>query len=168
MRCVISAAVVVASLFSPLTSEPTAAGQSGGCAVTAPNHRPLPDIVRAKAGMPADTTSLPFHGNGQIWTSLWPEGTVVFRKGGPGFVFPDGSLKMKFLWLMAGDGPLTLEGRRLDGEAGPLRSEMSDGFVGRGFQPSYLIFATAGCWEVTAKSNGSALSFVTRVTTEGY
>jgi hypothetical protein len=75
---------------------------------------------------------------------------------------------MKFLWVMAGDGPLTLEGRRLDGEARPLRSEMSDGFVGRGFQPSYLIFATAGCWEVTAKSNGSALTFVTRVTTEGY
>ena len=76
---------------------------------------------------------------------------------------------MKFLWLMAGDGPLTLEGRRLDGEAGPLRSEMSDGFVGEGFQPSAaIIFATAGCWEVTAKSNGSALSFVTRVTTEGY
>ena len=166
MRCFISAAVVVASLFAPPKSEPTAGGQSGGCAVTAPNQSPLPDIVRSRAAVPAADPSL--HGNGQIWTSLWPEGNVVFRKGGPGFVFPDGSLKMKFLWLLAGDGPLTLEGRRLDGEAGPLRSEMSDGFVGRGFQPSYLIFATAGCWEVTAKSNGSALSFVTRVTTEGY
>jgi hypothetical protein len=134
--------------------------------VTPPNQDPLPDVVRSRAAVPAADALR--HGNGQIWTSLWPEGNVVLRKGGPGFVLPDGSLKMKFLWLMAGDGPLTLEGRRLDGEARPLRSEMSDGFVGRGFQPSYLIFATAGCWEVTAKSNGSSLSFVTRVTTEGY
>jgi hypothetical protein len=166
MRCSIGAAVVVASLLSPLTSDAAAAGQTGSCAVTAPNQSPLPDLVRSRAAVPA--ADMFRHGNSQIWTSLWPEGNVVFRKGGPGFVLPDGSLKMKFLWLMAGDGPLTLEGRRLDGEAGPLRSEMSDGFVGRGFQPSYLIFATAGCWEVTAKSNGSALTFVTKVTTEGY
>ncbi len=168
MRRSIFAAVVIAGVFSQLVSGATSPSQSGGCAVTAPNQNPLPDIVRAKAGISADTTPWRFYGNGVIWTSLWPEGTVVFKKGGPGFVFPDGSLKMKFLWVMASDGPLTVEGRRVDGQAGPLRAEIADGFVGRGFQPSYLIFATTGCWEVTAKSNGSALTFVTRVTTEGY
>lgn len=166
MRRSIMTAVVVAGLFSQLASEATTLGQSGGCAVTAPNHTPLPEVVQRKAAVPGDTTSI--HGNGMIWTSLWPDGNVVIRKGGPGFVLPDGSLKMKFLWLMAGDGPLTVEGRRLDGEARPLRAEIFGGFAGRGFQPSYLVFPTAGCWEVTAKSNGSALSFVTRVTTEGY
>jgi hypothetical protein len=29
---------------------------------------------------------------------LWPEGTVVFRPGGPGEILPDGSLSMKFGW----------------------------------------------------------------------
>jgi len=134
--------------------------------VTAPNHTPLPEAVQRKARVPADTTSI--HGNSVIWTHLWPEGTVVIRKGGPGFLLADGSLKMKFLWLMAADGPLTVEGRRLDGETRALRAEIPDGFAGRGFQPSSLIFPTAGCWEVTARSNGSTLSFVTRVTTQGY
>jgi hypothetical protein len=93
---------------------------------------------------------------------------VVFKKGGPGDVFPDGSMRMKFLWLLAGDGPLTIEGRRLDAVAPPLGATMSGGFVGRGFQPSYLLFPTIGCWEVTAKANGSVLTFVTRVVTDGY
>jgi hypothetical protein len=75
---------------------------------------------------------------------------------------------MKFLWLMATDGPLTVEGRLLDGAAGALRTEIADGFVGRGFQPSYLIFPAEGCWEVTAKANGSALTFVTKVVTSGF
>ena len=31
-------------------------------------------------------------------TSLWPDGTVVFKPGGPGSVEEDGSLSMKFPW----------------------------------------------------------------------
>ena len=42
MRCSIRAAVVVVSLLSPLMSGAAAAGQPGGCAVTAPNHTPSP------------------------------------------------------------------------------------------------------------------------------
>jgi hypothetical protein len=30
------------------------------------------------------------------------------------------------------------------------------------------LFPTIGCWEVTAKANGSVLTFVTRVVTDGY
>jgi hypothetical protein len=103
-----------------------------------------------------------------VWTWLWPNGTVVFKKGGAGEVYPDGSMRMKFLWLLTDDGPLTLEGRRLDGHAPPLRSIIPEGFVGQGFQPSSLVFPTTGCWEVTAKANGSTLTFVTRVVTDGY
>jgi hypothetical protein len=99
---------------------------------------------------------------------LWSKGTVVFKKGGVGQVLADGTLQMKFFWLLAVDGPLTIEGRRLDGDAPRLRSAMPGGFVGRGFQPSYLLFPTTGCWEVTAKANGSTLTFVTRVVTDGY
>jgi hypothetical protein len=93
---------------------------------------------------------------------------VVFKKDGPGSMLPDGSLRMKFLWLLATDGPLIVTGRRLDGESRPLTSEIPDGFLGKGFQPSYLIFPTKGCWEVTAKANGSTLTFVTTVVTQGF
>ena len=160
-------ASAVAGLFLVSGSAPAAMFDgSTACAVTAPNHSAPPQAVLSKAGFPRVIAGL--HGNDAIWTSLWPDGAVVFKKGGPGFVMPDGSLKMKFLWLLATDGPLTLSGRRLDGETRPLTSEMSEGFVGRGFQPSYLIFPTAGCWEVTAKANGSTLSFVTMVVTQGF
>ena len=74
----ICALVVIASLFSPVTSGAIPDGQSGGCAVTAPNQSPLPDIVRSRAAVPA--TDAFRHGNGQIWTSLWPEGNVVLTK----------------------------------------------------------------------------------------
>ena len=75
---------------------------------------------------------------------------------------------MKFLWLLATDGPLAVSGRRVDGEARRLTAEMPQSFVGAGFQPSYLIFPTAGCWEVTATANGSTLTFVTLVATQGF
>jgi hypothetical protein len=87
---------------------------------------------------------------------------VTFRKNGPGFVLPDGSLRMKFLWLLSVDGPLTVSGKRIDGTAPPLRSDFAP-IVGQGYQPSYLIFPSQGCWEVTARANGSELTFVTKV-----
>jgi hypothetical protein len=40
------------------------------------------------------------YGNGELWTSLWPKGTVVFSARGPGFVNADGSLSMKWPWYL--------------------------------------------------------------------
>jgi len=134
--------------------------QTSSCAVTQPNHSHVPPSVQAKAQVGETSESL--FGNDKIWTYLWPDGTVTFRKNGPGFVLRDGSLQMKFLWLLAVDGPLALSGRRLDGTAPPLRSDFSPTAPGTGFQPSYVIFPTPGCWEVTARANGSELTFVTR------
>jgi hypothetical protein len=47
---------------------------------------------------------------------LWPEGTVVFRPGGPGEILPDGSLSMKFGWTRGEGlrGKLKINGRRLN------------------------------------------------------
>jgi hypothetical protein len=151
----LAAVVLAASLSSP---QPV-------CNVTQPNHNAPPAAVLAAAQIPPPALAQPstLIGNGAIWTMLWPEGTVTFRKGGAGFIEPDGGLKMKFLWMLASDGPLSVSGRRLDGDAGPLRSELAAGFTGAHFQPSYLIFPTQGCWEVTAKANDSELTFVTKV-----
>jgi hypothetical protein len=94
---------------------------------------------------------------------LWPDGTVVFRPGGAGFITRDGSLGMKFGWRRGVPGQLTIEGRRLDAAAPPLRSEVPGGYGPRGFQATYVIFPTPGCWEVTGRVGDAAVTFVTRV-----
>lgn len=96
---------------------------------------------------------------------LWPDGTVVFRPGGPGVVLPDGSLSMKFGWYRADGlrGKLTITGKRLDAPAPPLRADVPDGYGDTGFQATALIFPTEGCWQVTGKVGSTSLTFVTRV-----
>jgi hypothetical protein len=103
------------------------------------------------------------HGNTLISTGLWPDGTVVFRPGGPGFVATDGALGMKWGWHRAVRGQLRIEGRRLDEPAPPLRAEIPAGYGDFGFQSSALIFPTPGCWEVTGHVGTASLTFVTLV-----
>jgi hypothetical protein len=90
-------------------------------------------------------------------------GETVFRAGGPGFVTSDGALGMKFGWQRHLRGTLTVEGRRIDGAAAALRSEVNPGYGDIGFQASYLIFPTPGCWEVTGRVGDASLTFITRV-----
>ncbi|MGH9202570.1 MAG: hypothetical protein ACRD2A_15205, partial [Vicinamibacterales bacterium] len=71
---------------------------------------------------------------------LWPEGTVVFKPGGPGFVTRDGALGMKFGWTRGVRGQLRIEGRRLDAPAPLLRSEVNNGYGSIGFHASYVVF----------------------------
>ncbi len=51
------------------------------------------------------------------------------------YVKPDGSIGMKFLWVRGPgvSGPLRVEGKRLDGEAPPLRAEIPEGYGETGF-----------------------------------
>jgi hypothetical protein len=102
-------------------------------------------------------------GNALLSTDLWPDGTIVFRPGGPGFVTADGALSMKWGWRRAVRGQLRIEGRRLDGPAPPLRAEIPAGYGDFGFQSSALIFPTTGCWEVTGRVGTASLTFVTLV-----
>ena len=99
-------------------------------------------------------------------TQLWPDATIVFRPGGPGFVLPDGSLSMKFLWVKI-RRPIIIEGRRLDAPAPPLQANVDHQFDTEEFQPSSLIFPTPGCWEVTSRVGQVTLTFVTRVVKVG-
>jgi hypothetical protein len=141
--------------------------QSTTCPVTTPNGNRPPDAVLARGRLLSSDLSQ-LHGNGAISTFLWPGGTVVFRKGGPGLVLPDGSMSMKFFWLLATDDRVSLTGRRLDADAPPLRAVIPDGYVGKGFQPSGLVFPTTGCWEVTASAGAAKLTFVTAVVKEAF
>jgi hypothetical protein len=104
------------------------------------------------------------YGNGRLSVlGLWPDGTVVFKPGGAGFVTQNGSLGMKFGWRRGVRGRLTIEGRRLDAPALPLRAQIPDGYGDFGFQATYVIFSTPGCWEVTARVGDASLTFVTNV-----
>jgi hypothetical protein len=126
------------------------------CAVTTPNG------IAAGQEHP-DRGSF---GNAQVSVGpfgLWPDGTVLFKPGGAGFITRDGSLGMKFGWRRGVAGQLKIEGRRIDGVAPPLRSEVSSGYGDRGFQATYLIFPTPGCWEVTGAVGDARVTFITRV-----
>jgi hypothetical protein len=131
------------------------------CEVTKPNG------IAAGVEQPAPDS----YGNREVSVGpfgLWPDGTVVFKPGGPGFVTRDGSLGMKFGWLRGVSGRLKITGRRLDAEAPPLRAEVPDGYGDRGFQATYVIFPTPGCWEVTGRVGDSSVTFVTKVVKVGH
>ena len=98
---------------------------------------------------------------------LWPDGTVVFKPGGAGFITPDGSLGMKFGWTRGVHGQLRVEGRRLDAPASPLRSHIPNGYGEVGFQATSLAFSTPGCWEVTGRVGNASLTFVMKVVKVG-
>ena len=126
------------------------------CAVTIPNG------IAAGEDHP-DRGS---YGNAQVSVGpfgLWSDGTVVFTPGGAGFITRDGSLGMKFGWRRGISGQLKIEGRRVDALAPPLRSEVSSGYGDRGFQATYIIFPTPGCWEVTGRVGDAKVTFITRV-----
>lgn len=133
-----------------------AASPNVACEVTWPNG-----VV---AG--SDKTMPSSYGNRQLSLGpfgLWSEGTVVFKPGGAGFITPEGSLGMKFGWTRGVRGRLTIEGRRLDGPATPLRSVVTNGYGDIGFQATSLLFSTPGCWEVTGRIGDASLTFVTKV-----
>jgi hypothetical protein len=101
---------------------------------------------------------------------LWPDGTVVFKPNGAGFVTRDNALGMKFGWTRGIRGRLKVTGHRLDGAAPPLQLSADDADVGVGFQATHLIFSTPGCWEVTAQvgeREDSKITFVTRIVKVG-
>ncbi len=131
----------------------------------APTQDPPPCPVTKPNGStpPGERPGSNHHGNGSLWTVLQPDGTVVFRPGGPGFVLEDGSLSMKFPWGRGVKLKLRIEGRRLDGSAPPLRARIPIGYADTGFQATALIFPAVGCWEVTGRTGDASLTFVVRV-----
>jgi hypothetical protein len=154
-------AVVMAGCFGD--SEPTAAETqqakssptgiaTATCPVTLPNR-----------SVPADSTDWgpgDSHGNGRLWTLLPPYGVVVAPDE---YIEKDGSIGIKWPSWRGVQGKLTVEGRRLDRPARPLRAEINDDYGLSGFQPSGIYFSTEGCWEVTGKVAGARLTFVTLV-----
>ncbi len=85
-----------------------------------------------------------------IWHLVDVHGPVSGEKGN------------KTAWLRPWGAPLTITGRRLDGESSPLRADIPGGYR-TGLQIAGVYFPTAGCWEATATAANSVLTFVTQV-----
>lgn len=91
-----------------------------------------------------------------IWASAWWTGSeeeYPLRAGENG---------NKMGWFRPEGATLEITGRRLDGQAPPLEAHVPCCYPTR-FQATGLYFPTAGCWEVSAISADSVLSFVVRV-----
>jgi hypothetical protein len=127
----------------------SAPATKGTCPLTLPNERTAPG--GNEAGMN--------HGNGKLWTAMWPHNVVIAT---PAYIEPDGSVGMKWPWWRGVEGRLTITGRRLDGKAPPLTASIADDGTS-GFQPSGISFPTEGCWEVTAAVGDAELTFVTLI-----
>jgi len=156
--CPIRFRAVCVVMASALFAGATAVAHSAEpvCAVTLANGLGL--THRVGQGLAGN------HGNASrtLATSLWPDGTVTFKPGGPGCLENDGAMWMKWPWWHEGKRKrLTIDGRRLDGAAPPLRARIRTGYSGE-FQSSALIFPTPGCWEVTGRVEDQSVTFVVR------
>lgn len=126
------------------------------CPVTLPNGSVPPGE--------SETTPNYFHGDGGLWTALWPDGKIVMESHN---IEADGSYSMKWGYWRGVTGALSVEGHRLDAEAEPLRASINDGYGDTGLQILALIFPTTGCWEVTGRVGDASLTFVTEVIYNG-
>jgi hypothetical protein len=143
---------------SPSVASPTAAPTQAAynCPVTVSNGSTPPGEAASKLN----------HGDGKLWTVLWPNETVLVPAAN---VDGNGVLWMKFPWWRGPgiSGPLQIVGTRLDAKVAPLQADIPDGYGDIGFQATGIGFSTEGCWQVTGSVGSAKLTFVTRVMQSG-
>ena len=66
------------------------------------------------------------------------------------------------MWMKPANEDLVITGRRLDGESAPLKIQLAKDSTA-GYIATAMTFPKAGCWEVTATSGSSSLTYITRV-----
>ena len=93
-----------------------------------------------------------WYGNDSLWVEL-PTGSAVVKLAGE-------DLSEKFPWVRLIRGQLTIDGRRLDGPAAPVKSDVPDGYGPRGFQATGIGFPEPGCWEIAGRIAGWHLTFI--------
>ena len=102
-------------------------------------------------------------GNDALHVVLPQDKRFVFAADSPGFRDQHGALGIKVGWVRKIQGQLEITGRRLDAQAPKLRAWISDGYGDTGFQTSYVIFPTPGCWEIVGSVAQHQLVFVVEV-----
>jgi hypothetical protein len=108
------------------------------------------------------------HGNGTLWVNLAPNAVLTIAAPAPAddelVAAIKGYSRVKFGWWRGGPGTFTIEGRRLDAPATPLRYRIQPEAYGAfGFIPSSLYFPTDGYWEITGRIDDKRLTFIVHV-----
>jgi hypothetical protein len=147
---------LVSELEAPTAARAPAAfsgDDAAGCPVTLPNgEKPFEEPRQAPTQ----------HREGDIYTApLGLNGVTRVRAEDR---LPDGTLAPRWMfWRPRAGGSLDIEGRRLDAAAPPLGARFGAGYERSQLWVGVLEFPTAGCWEVTARSDGATMRFVTLV-----
>ena len=120
-------------------------------------------VVDYPAGGPSVNNAWYANADRTIWATFW--GWDFVRRGSddpdPKTGYVPGQ---KVLWHKPTEYPLTVTGRRIDGDAPPLVYDIARDPRPRGpIQPSRVYFPAAGCWEIDAKAGSSELRFVVLV-----
>ena len=160
-------AVVVVLATDGSGSAPRSAAEPGvvGRSLALPTQRRLPrgcPVTRAEWRPP------PGQQEGRLWIAFGPTGGIY--RVPPENVAPDGSLGVKIAWQRGPGvrGRVSIEARRLDDRAPPVRRRISArGYGLTGLQASGIAFPTPGCWRVTASAGGARLTFVLLVLKPG-
>ena len=106
------------------------------------------------------------HGNGVLWVTLNPDGQLTISEPAEKDSSYDfkGYSRVKFGWCRGIRGKFSIDGRRLDAPASPLRAKAdTSGYGDLGFCPSYMYFPTEGYWEITGHVGDKRLTFVIHV-----
>jgi hypothetical protein len=119
------AAVVVGCSWQPQAT-PTPAPTAQPVVAPAADPKRCPVTIANGNGPPGERPSPHYHGNGALWTALPPNG--IDNGGTPE---PDGSTSQKYpWWTVDATGEfteLTIQGRRVDAPAPPLRARINSG-----------------------------------------
>lgn len=147
-----TAATTTTTTTTTTTPAPVLTGPIADCPVTKPVKATDPVPPGALFGGNSA------YGNADLWVGGLGDGGVMRLRPEPGQ-----DLGNKLGWYRIATGKLTITGRRLDGQAPPLRSEVPEGYGDSGFQSSGVYFASEGCWEITGTVGKARLTFVTYV-----
>ena len=157
---VVAAVVVVATDGSGVES----GGRLGADSGLASGSLAVPTRPRLPWGCPVTRSRWrprPSQEEGRLWVAFGPAGGV-YRVPAEN-VASDGSLGVKIGWQRGPGlrGRVSVQARRLDDRAPPVRRRISAGGYGlTGLQASGIAFPTHGCWRVTASAGRAYITFV--------
>ena len=104
----------------------------------------------------------PLVGNGSLWVLSHAPSTAFtpllsLPEIAPVYDVKSGAWYIKFPWYRRRPGPLTIDGRRLDG-SGQFRTAVFNGsYPPTGPLPTTLHFSSGGCWKLVGHQGGSQL-----------
>jgi hypothetical protein len=163
--------VVAARLGEPVRTSPTVVvvptpPPPAECAVTRPQN---PAFVPPAPNSPEPPDAAEFwYGSPALWTLLYQNGSWwALPHDEQGYTQKVAFWRQGYNYAAEQQPDLTVTGRRLDGEAPPLvASTATNGFEAhvQSFMLVGVEVPTLGCWEITGRYGGHALSFVVWVT----